>query len=30
MALVFLSLAIIKRHVPNSAIAGAPATASTH
>jgi AAHS family 4-hydroxybenzoate transporter-like MFS transporter len=30
MALVFLSLAIIGRHVPKSAIAGAPATASTH
>ena len=30
MALVFLSLAIIGRHVPRSAIAGAPAAASTH
>jgi AAHS family 4-hydroxybenzoate transporter-like MFS transporter len=30
MALVFLSLAIIGRHVPKSAIAGAPATASTN
>ena len=30
MALVFLSLAIIGRHVPRSASAGAPAAASTH
>ena len=30
MALVFLSLAVIGRHVPRSAIAGAPAPASTH
>jgi len=30
MALVFLSLAIIGRHVPRSAVLGAPATASTH
>jgi AAHS family 4-hydroxybenzoate transporter-like MFS transporter len=30
MALVFLSLAIIGRHVPRSAITGAPAAASTH
>jgi len=30
MALVFVSLAIIGRHVPRSAAAGAPAAASTH
>jgi hypothetical protein len=30
MALVFVSLAIIQRHVPKSAVAGAPAAASTH
>jgi AAHS family 4-hydroxybenzoate transporter-like MFS transporter len=30
MALVFLSLAVIKRHVPKSSVGGAPAAASTH
>src|SRR6185503_8726753 len=30
MALVFLSLAVIGRHVPKSSVGGAPATASTH
>jgi AAHS family 4-hydroxybenzoate transporter-like MFS transporter len=30
MGLVFVSLAAVRRHVPRSAVAGAPATASTH
>jgi AAHS family 4-hydroxybenzoate transporter-like MFS transporter len=30
MGLVFLSLAAVRRHVPRSAVTGAPATASTH
>jgi AAHS family 4-hydroxybenzoate transporter-like MFS transporter len=30
MVLVFVSLAAVRRHVPHSAVAGAPATASTH
>jgi AAHS family 4-hydroxybenzoate transporter-like MFS transporter len=30
MALVLVSLAAVKRHVPGSAVAGAPVTASTH
>jgi AAHS family 4-hydroxybenzoate transporter-like MFS transporter len=30
MGLVLVSLASVRRHVPGSAVAGAPATASTH
>ena len=30
MALVLVSLAAVRRHVPHSAVAGTPAAASTH